>query len=145
MKLGVFNRLVVVLSCFWMVGGTLFVAGEQRQPANQYANQILQICREVAETVPLDEAYEEKFFGSGTLPVTWTDNSEGEWIALKKRTPAECKAARDAALNERLNSLPGGLWLSSFAIALAVLMVALVLVFSIRWSVGWILAGRRSE
>lgn len=51
MKLGVLGRTVIVASCFWMLGGTFFIAKDINDKATAAADRFYKVCT----SVPKDE------------------------------------------------------------------------------------------
>lgn len=44
MRLGVFSRLVIVCSVFWMIGGTFYIADSKAGEAERLADGFMESC-----------------------------------------------------------------------------------------------------
>lgn len=117
MKLGVFSRLVIVCSVFWMIGGTLYFASSTSREAMQVADEFMEGC----------------------------GNSGSEVYDPEAMSFSECWELREDIYRGRTEDLEGGLFGFSAAMAALYLALALIIVIPTYLSVRWILAGREAK
>lgn len=116
MKLGVLSRTLIVLSCFWMVGGTFYIAQRLDTEARAASKSFYEACYDLAiEGSPL---------------VGTTD---------------DCRTESDRRYEARTRLLEGGLWGFSASLAGFFLVGCLIVFGLIYGSARWIVAGRRGS
>lgn len=114
MKLGALSRTIIVASCFWMAGGTFYIATNLDDDARAGSEAFYEACMGLV------------FEGSPTA-----------------RTPDYCRATRDQFYESRTSLLVGGLWGYASIIAAYYLLGALIVFGLIYGSIRWIVAGRK--